>query len=117
FSLAGRAATNITAPVQFDTSGSHVLTAQLSGGGYQSDDQAELAVDVLEPVKVLIIGAGSNANAADFLSLALAPYHANDEQGIDPATVLSKSYDQELATQRPDVIILNDLPILSAQKV
>src|SRR5207249_4125330 len=115
--LPPRSAEIVAAPLRFSDSGSQVVTAQISRGGYQTDDQAELSIDVLEPVKVLIINAQENEAVTDFPALALAPFQSAGLEGADPAIVLSKSFDQSLATQRPDVIILSDLPNFTAQKI
>jgi len=115
--LKPNATTVLSARVPFTAAGSQVITCRIQTAGFKADDQVELAVDVLDPVKVLIIGAPQDQGRNDVLPIALAPFRAAGESGVDPAVVSSFAHNQDLSTQRPDVIILDNVPMLSAEKV
>lgn len=83
----------IKATVRFTESGSHVLSAAIESTGLTADDRLDHAVDVTDPIKVLIISGDEPSVEASFrgesslLRLALAPYATTHRSGPDPAAV------------------------------
>jgi hypothetical protein len=69
--LAPDSSTVATAWLKFPASGAQVLSARLTSSGLRSDDRMDCAVDVLEPVRVLIITGETRSadrrSSADFL--------------------------------------------------
>jgi hypothetical protein len=86
-----------TTRIRFSASGSEVLSARLAAAGLPMDDRIDSAIDVLEPVRVLVIGGeerdSEKQRSADFIKLALAPFASSNQKGIDPAVVRSISVD------------------------
>jgi hypothetical protein len=78
-------------PVTFGQSGSQVLIAKIKSAGYTSDDQLDMAVDVISPIRVLVVSGdeqpGQFRGAGDFLKWALAPHRAAAMSGGDPCDV------------------------------
>jgi hypothetical protein len=103
--LAPESATGVRASVQFDKAGSNLLSARARSSGLAFDDRLDVAVEVVEPLNVLILsgderdpGAGSADGAAagslasfrnesNFLAVALAPYKSSGKAGPDPCVV------------------------------
>lgn len=112
--LLPNSAATYRATVTFDQPGTHVLAADVNRQsstagqrptGFTADDHLDTIVDVVEPVKVLVIsgdersGAGAAAansssggaepfsGEADYLQLALAPFKAAKKKGGDLSTV------------------------------
>jgi hypothetical protein len=80
----------------FPSAGSHVIFAAVSSSGYPADDRLSTAVEVIEPVRVLVVSGdertpgdqGTLRGESDFVRVALAPYQASTGQpGRDPCTV------------------------------
>src|SRR5688572_25228282 len=94
-------ATSVTVPVRFDAAGQHILTAEVATGTLAADDRLPHVVDVVAPIRVLIIsgderggsgnggsgGGGSFRGESDFLRTALAPFATMKRQAVDPAQV------------------------------
>jgi hypothetical protein len=100
--LAPGATTGVRASVQFDKAGSNILSARVRASGPAFDDRMDLAVEVVEPLNVLILsgderdpgGAGATANSlaslrneSNFLAVALAPFKSSGQAGPDPCVV------------------------------
>jgi Aerotolerance regulator N-terminal/von Willebrand factor type A domain len=72
--------------------GSQILAAEITTAGYVADDRAESSIDVIEPIKVLLISGDSRAAAfqseTDFVRWALASHHAAGlKKDPDPCSV------------------------------
>jgi hypothetical protein len=112
-----------TARVRFTTSGSQVLSARLSTSGMRVDDHIDSAIDVLEPVRVLVITGedreSEKQRSADFVKLALAPFAAANQKGIDPAVVRIIGVDDwwGISPDRDDVIVLTNFGALADDQI
>lgn len=121
--LAPDSSSMATAWLKFPASGSQVLSARLTSSGLRSDDRIDCAVEVLEPVRVLIITGETRSadrrSSADYLRLALAPFEASGEAGVDPAVVRIIGVDDwwGISPDRDDVIILSNVGPLSDDQV
>jgi hypothetical protein len=67
----------VRVPIKFDTPGPEVITATLNSGGLRFDDSMRAAIDVVEPIRVLIVTGDERPmplqSESDFLRIALAP--------------------------------------------
>ena len=78
--LAPDARTSVRVPLKFPKTGSSLVTATVKSSGLTSDDSLDAAVQVVEPVKVLVLSgderpaAGPFRSEADFLRVALLPF-------------------------------------------
>jgi hypothetical protein len=86
-SVAPDSVTTARAPLRFYQPGSKVVTATLTGSGLKFDDRMQAAVDVVEPIRVLIVSGDERGiplqNESDFLRIALAPKAAEARQRGD----------------------------------
>ena len=86
-SVAPDSTTTVRAPLRFYQPGSKVVTATLTGSGLKFDDRMQAAVDVVEPIRVLIVSGDERGvplqNESDFLRIALAPKAAEARQKGD----------------------------------
>ena len=77
--------------VSFANTGSSVLTAQIKGAGYTADDQLKTVIEVVDPIRVLVISGderpGNFSSESDFLKWSLAPHHSAGIPGADPCAV------------------------------
>jgi len=109
--------------VVFERSGSHVLTARLGATGPEPDVRFDTAVDVIEPVTVLIIsgdeGGEPIGRESFFLNLALAPRQVVEGRGGDPAVVSVRRHPDWDATALggQQVVVLANVPQLSLEQV
>jgi hypothetical protein len=75
---------SVRVPMRFATAGSKLVTASLAGGGLKFDDQMKAAMEVVEPIRVLIVSGDERGvplqNESDFLRIALAPRTAAARQ-------------------------------------
>jgi hypothetical protein len=92
--LPARSRATVRLSVPLPASGSHLLSVRLAQQGLLSDDRFDLAVDVGDPARVLIISDDAEATeqtasggAAGYLRAALAPFRAAGERGVDPSVV------------------------------
>ncbi|HEY8668585.1 MAG TPA: BatA domain-containing protein, partial [Tepidisphaeraceae bacterium] len=126
--IAPNATETVKLPVRFGAAGSQVITASVQTAGMTSDDSLDAAIDVGEPVKVLIVsgderqvaptaqgGQGAFRSESDFLRLALAPYQFLGRKGPDPSAVTvlpaEKWVDQDLRAYQ--VLVLANVPQFS----
>jgi hypothetical protein len=76
-SVAPESTASIRLPWNFRNAGSHVIGASLAGGTVRFDDSIQTAIDVVNPIRVLIVSGDERAVAlqseSDFLRIALAP--------------------------------------------
>lgn len=100
--LAPDSVASVRIAVTFDKPGSHVLSAGVKTPGLTFDDQLESAVEVVEPLKVLVVSGDERATGyrseSHFLRVALSPFQTTGQPGPDPFAV------QVLAAEKwPDV--------------
>jgi hypothetical protein len=86
-SVAPDSMTAVRAPMRFYQPGSRLITASLTGTGLKFDDKMQVAIEVVEPIRVLIVSGDERAialqNESDFLRIALAPKAAEARQKGD----------------------------------
>jgi hypothetical protein len=85
--------------IVFPAAGSRVLTADITTTGYTADDHAESSIDVIDPIKVLLISGDSRAgpfqSETDFVRWALSPHQAAGmRQEPDPCSLTLLAADQ-----------------------
>jgi Aerotolerance regulator N-terminal/von Willebrand factor type A domain len=95
--LAANSEQAVKVPVRFPDGGSRVLTASVKSSGLTFDDRIDTAIDVTDPIKVLVISGDESGVAesnpptfrseASMLRLALSPYATTNQKGPDPAAV------------------------------
>ena len=89
--LAPDSTSTVRVNVTFDQPGSHVLSAEVKTPGLTFDDRLETAVEVVEPLKVLVLSGDERVSGyrseSHFLRAALAPYHTTGQSGPDPFAV------------------------------
>lgn len=97
-SLGPDSSASIVATVKLSTVGSQILSAHITSAGYTADDSFDLAVDVVNPIPVLLISGdereGAFRSESDYARLALAPFKTVGEKGPDPAAVTVLPSDQ-----------------------
>lgn len=112
------ASTTVRAGARFDRAGTQVLTAELGKG--EGDDRTDVAIDVVPPVRVLIVSGderpGAFRSESDFVRVALAPFASLGRKGPDVASVVVKPSDAWTPSDQTtcDVLILANLPQMSA---
>jgi hypothetical protein len=113
-------------PVKFTMTGSSILRAQIGGSDVASDDVLECAVEVTDPISVLIISGDPPAptmrvlrGEADYLRLALAPFASAGKTGVDPAHVQVIGAEQwpALDRTRQQVVVLANVPRVTSSQV
>jgi hypothetical protein len=95
----------------------------LTSSGLRTDDHIDSAIDVLEPVRVLVISGedrdSGKQRSADFIRLALAPFASSNQKGIDPAVVRIIGVDDwwGISPDRDDVIVLTNFGSLADDQI
>jgi hypothetical protein len=86
-SVGAEAVSTLRVPVRFSAPGPRLVTATLTGTGLKFDDRMQAAIDVVEPIRVLIVSGDERGlplqNESDFLRVALAPKAAEARQKGD----------------------------------
>ena len=106
--------------VTFTHPGAQALTARLRSSGYTGDDQLDLAVNVIAPIRVLIVSgderAGGFRGAGNYLSWALAPRKSAGVPGADPCNVTVVAADawSEADLSKYQVVVLADVERFTA---
>jgi hypothetical protein len=119
--------------VKLPSVGSYVLRATVQGtSDLRFDDAMDCAVEVTEPLPVLLVSgdpvepgepdasdAFKGRSAADYLRLALAPFAAAGQNGPDPVQLdpVFASEMPELDRARHAVVVLANVPRFSLQQV
>jgi hypothetical protein len=89
--LAPDSASSVRFGVTFDAPGSHLLSAEVKTPGLTFDDRLEAAVEVVEPIQVLVVSGDERAAAyrseSQFLRVALEPFRTAGQAGGDPFDV------------------------------
>jgi hypothetical protein len=111
-------------PVKFTTGGSTVISARIGGSDLGNDDFFECALEVMDPIKVLVIsgderGLGQLRSESQCLRLALAPFAASGQRGTDPADVQVVPADSLPPLDRAlyRVVVLANVPRLGPDQV
>jgi hypothetical protein len=122
-SLGPDSSTSIVAPVKLSTVGSQILSAHITSAGYTADDSFDLAVDVIDPIPVLLISGdereGAFRSESDYARLALAPFKTVGEKGPDPAAVTVLPSDQwpKEGLDQFRVVIVANVPRLGPSRI
>ncbi len=113
----------VRAQVRIGEAGSKVLGARIEAGALASDDRMERAVEVIKPIRVLIIRGderpGEEAGDRDFAKMALTPFAAaHQAKGRDPAVVktLAASAWREVDRKDEQVVILANVAQITASQ-
>jgi hypothetical protein len=111
----------------FPSAGSQVISAAITSAGYTADDRLDTVVEVIEPVRVLVLSgderptpAGDLRGESDFIRLALAPYQAATGQpGRDPCSVDVKPVEQwaDVDFGAYDVVVLANVERFDQRQV
>lgn len=123
------ATATVRLPVTLDQVGSHVIRARIKSPGLELDNTFSRAIDVIDPVRVLIVSGDERGpeprRESFFLRLALAPYAASQRQQpqTQPAQQPAPKRDANLVSvlaadrftattdlSRYDVIVLANVP-------
>ncbi|MDQ3441408.1 MAG: BatA domain-containing protein, partial [Planctomycetota bacterium] len=121
--LPANAAASVTVPVRFDAPGQQTISAEVTSGTLGSDDRFPLAIDVVAPIRVLILSGderpGGFRGESDFLRTALAPFDAMKRPGVDPTRVAVLPIDKwsDATIADTDVLILANVAELTPQQV
>jgi hypothetical protein len=125
--LAPGAAGSFRASVKegFPAAGSQVLSAAVASKGYTADDRLDSVVDVIDPVRVLLLSgderpAGTLRGESDFVRVALAPFQtATGQPGRDPCVVEVKTVEQwaEVKLDAYDVVVLANVEQFDRRQV
>ncbi|HEV2292436.1 MAG TPA: BatA domain-containing protein [Tepidisphaeraceae bacterium] len=124
--LATGGASTLTVPVRFDAPGQQTLTAEITSGTLGFDDRLQHVIDVVPPVRVLIVsgddrgGSAAFRSESDFLRTALAPFAALKRSGaVDPARVVVLPIDKwtDGRIDDADVLVLANIAELTPQQV
>jgi hypothetical protein len=124
--LAPNSAATVRFQATFPVAGDQTLTAEVKSSGLTADDALNCVVEVIDPVRVLIVSgderppeAGAFRGESDFLRLAMAPFGVLGRTGTDPAVVDVKPADQwadpDLSGYR--VLVLANVPEFTPQQV
>jgi len=106
--------------VNFDAAGSQVLSAEVKTPGLTFDDRLEAAVEVVDPLRVLVISGDERAigyrSESHFLRVALAPFKTTGRPGSDPFEVRVVPAEQWPQVQLRDfqVVVLANVERLTA---
>jgi len=119
--LASGATEQITRTITLSRVGPAVLSAAISPSGMPADDSASVSIDVVDPIRVLVISGEppgalrqvptpSFSGACDFLALALDPYTDPQRKKPSPFRV---QFASDITRPRPDpkqdrVVVLAD---------
>lgn len=121
-SLAGGQSAHVVFSVPFKTAGSQVMTAKLRSAGYTGDDQLDMVVNVIAPIRVLVISGderqGQVHGASDYLKWALAPHLSSGNPGGDPCSVTIAPAEKWLASDlgRYQVVVLANVERFTAEQ-
>ena len=118
--LAPDSASAVRVSVTFDRAGSHVVSAEVKTPGLTFDDKIQTAVEVVEPLKVLVLSGDERTSGyrseSHFLRIALAPFQSTGQAGPDPFAVQVVPVEKwsEVQLKEFQVVILANLERLTA---
>ena len=121
--LQPHSAAAVTIPIRFDAPGDQTITADIASGTLASDDRLQHVIEVVAPLRVLIVSGDERSGAfrgeSDFLRTALSPFAAMKRDAVDPArvTVLSIDTWADAAVADTDVLVLANVAELTPQQV
>lgn len=124
FSIAAESSSQVLFTHQFETSGSHVVTAEaLTDDSLQSDNRFSLAVTIWENIKVVLVDGDPKSeplkSETDFLSAALTPFTLGRSKLLDlieTQTVTPNGLKNEVI-ETAKVIMLANVAKVSDQQV
>ena len=118
--LAPDSAASVRFSITFDTAGSHLVSAEVKTPGLAFDDRIEVAVEVVDPIKVLVLS-GDEREAAyrsesQFLRVALEPFRTAGQPEADPFAVRVLPVEQwpQARLQDFQVVVLANVERLTA---
>lgn len=118
--LAPDSASPVRVGVTFDRPGSHVVSAEVKTSGLTFDDRIETAVEVVEPLKVLVLSGDERTTGyrseSHFLRIALAPFQSTGQAGPDPFSVQVVPAEKwpEVQLREYQVVVLANVERLTA---
>jgi hypothetical protein len=124
--LPAETSTTMRCSVTFSETGSELITARIGAAGLRWDDTMDTAVDVVDPIEVLVISGDERepssamlSNESDFARLALAPFASAHSAGNDPAVVQVVTSDAwpEVNRSQQRVVILANVARFSSRQV
>jgi hypothetical protein len=108
-------------PVRLPAAGPQIIRAALTPAGLGGDDALDSAVEVVDPIDVLVISGDPKrpGNGADFIRIALEPFVSSGQSGPDPARVriIADENWPPLDRAAERVLILENVARLSSQRV
>ena len=116
-------AASVTVHVRFDAPGQQTISAEVTTGTLAADDRLQHVIDVVPPIRVLIVSgderAGGYRGEADFLRTALAPFGAMKRPAVDPTRVTVLPVDKwtDATIADTDVLVLANVAELTPQQV
>ncbi|MFI5378095.1 MAG: BatA domain-containing protein [Tepidisphaerales bacterium] len=114
--IPARSSASIRIPVSFEQAGSHVVSAGINASGLEVDNHYDLAVEVIEPIELLIVSGDETgppeSHESFFLKLALSPYQSVLKKPGDMAHVTVKTAEEvaSLDMAKYQVIVLANIP-------
>lgn len=117
--LAPDSTASVNVTVKLDTPGPQVLSAGVTSTGLRADDMYSIAIEVTDPVRVLLVGP-TKASGLDYVSLALMPFKTSGTSGTDPTEIRRVQMGEVTAELLAgvDVVIVSDpveAPVLQAR--
>ena len=113
-SVPGRSTRTVHGSATFAAAGPTVVSATVASTGVTADDRLDTAVDVVDPVRVLILTGDAvvpGDDPAAVLRLALQPFATTGRRGADPAVVTVRpSSAWPAALGGYDVVVLANAP-------
>lgn len=110
--------------IKFPDAGPQILSASLTAPDLPADNQMQLAVDVLDPLKVLIISGDEHdaspaglRNESAFLKMALAPFADAPKSSNLAAVTIASPEDPHLPLESANAIVLANVPHLTEPTV
>jgi hypothetical protein len=112
-SLEPGAAEVVRATVRFPEAGPRDVTASITAADLAIDNRLDAAVDVREPLKVLVVSEKPVPGRPGYVQLALAPFAAGGGGGANLAAVTTASAgDASLTFAGMDAVVLANAPAL-----
>ncbi|MDB5331979.1 MAG: hypothetical protein JWP03_3130 [Phycisphaerales bacterium] len=121
--LAPNQSVAVPVTVTFGQAGSQILATQVKAGGYTGDDRLETVVQVIDPIRVLVISGdeqpGQFRGASDYIKWALAPHRSANVPGSDPCTVTVLPAEKWAGAELEgnQVVVLADVERFTPQQV
>jgi hypothetical protein len=117
--IPARSSASMRVPVSFAQAGSHVVSAEIKAPGLEVDNHYDLAIEVIEPIELLIVSGDESGppqtRESFFLKLALSPYQSVLKKPGDMAHVTVKTAEEAASLDLAgyQVIVLANIPALN----